>query len=278
MGLFDRKKADDQQKQQPASTPAATGAFSQALARRQQGNSLQAIKGPERPDVAAIQGAVARREEMAKNNNKGICFVIDATGSREHSWREAQQMQARMFDALKEYKDLSIGVISYGGNRIDNLGWFNNADSAKRKMAEVRCEGGATQIVDSLEMASQGNKGKAPSSVILVGDAFEEDFGRLERTASLLKLRGVKVYAFVEGDIPEAATAFKMVADITGGVFKKFGEDLSLSDLVVAAAVYDTGGKEALQQLANKGDKGAKEMLQLTSGSASSQSRPKFGR
>jgi hypothetical protein len=245
--------------------------FSKALVLKKTGNALQSTTPPARPDLAAVQNALAKREEtVAKNGNKGICFVIDATASRQACWIEAQKIQARMFDALKSYKDISVGVISYGGMKVSHLGWFQDAEKAKGKMANVVCVGGQTQIAESLKGAAAGEKDRPPSSVILVGDAFEEDFEDLKKVASLLKLRGIKVYAFLDGSDPAAAEAFRMVASMTGGVFKNFGDnvDLGLGDLAVAAAVYDTGGRAALQELAAAGNKGAKEMLSLTTGAA----------
>lgn len=243
--------------------------LSKALTLRNNGgSSLQKAPPPQRPNIAALQKAVAQRAPVPEKRNKGICFVIDATASRSGSWREAQNIQGKMFDALKAHSDAAIGIICHRGSKVEHLGWFTDAASAKRSMAEIECIGGNTRVVPSLRKALSGNDGKPPSSVILVGDCFEEDERDMKEAAAQLKAGGVKVYAFLEGDDPTAANAFRTVAEITGGIFKKFGEsmDLNLGDLAVAAAVYDTGGRAALQQLAATGNKGAKELLLLAPG------------
>ncbi len=225
--------------------------------------SVTNTEGPRQSNLAAVQQAVEKSTAIvtaaAENNRKGICFVIDATGSRQHSWEEAQKIQASMFEALKATENMNIGIICHRGQQVEHLGWFNNADSAKNAMRKIDCVGGNTRIVASLQKALDGRE-RTPSSVMLVGDAFEEDIEQLSKAVAVLKSKGVKVYAFLEGNDPAAEQAFRLAARVTDGVFKKFGDRLdgSLTDLCVAAAVFDTGGKPAFDRLLAAGHAGAK--------------------
>jgi hypothetical protein len=131
-------------------------------------------------------------------------------------------------------------------------------------MANVSCEQGHTRIVSSLQEALKGSGGKPPSLVIMVGDCFEEELYDLEKVAGDAKASKVKIYAFLEGSDPRGAQAFQRAAEITGGIFKRFGEDFDgagLADLCIAAATLDMGGIDAFRKLVKEGDKGAQALL-----------------
>ncbi len=74
---------------------------------------------------------------------------------------------------------------------------------------------------------------------------------------------GVPAFMFHEGDDPRAAAMFCDVARLTKGVYARFdaGAAKQLRELLMAAAIYATGGAVALRAHAHK--KGG-EVLRLS--------------
>ena len=181
-----------------------------------------------------------------------IGFLIDATASREHTWEQAQTIQAKMFKAVSGLKAVSLRLVYFGDNRLTALGWENNPNSVARHMAAVRCHAGLTQIIEGLQsFINEGPEEKA-AAIILIGDCFEENSGQAERAAILLKEKGIKLFSFIEGDDPTAQFVFRRLSEITGGKFARFGSDLPLSDLCEGVALLASGGEKALGRLKNK--------------------------
>ncbi len=240
--------------------------LSGALARRDGTAPALATQGPQGASIDAVRRAVSistasantayNDAARAREHLSGICFVIDATGSRQHSWQQAQRTQAEMFDAVKSAGNLKLSIVCHRGNRVSDLGTFATPADAKRSMAAVSCEAGNTEIIGSLKAAM----GKKPSTIIMIGDCFEENFGDLQQVCSKLAAEQIRVYAFVEGNDPNGQHAYKMAADLTGGIFQPFGSGLDLSDLCVAAAVFDVGGQQAFDKLIASGHAGAKAL------------------
>jgi hypothetical protein len=199
--------------------------------------------------VSAQRGGPAlsmmKTEQVAK-----LAFVIDATGSRSETWKQAQRIQARMFQAVQRSGRLLANVIYFQGRRTIAAiaeDFTDDVEVLVRGMRSVRCMSGQTQIHDSLQLAHE----LGATAIILVGDAYEDDGEALELFAK--QLRGVPIFAFLEGDDPEAERAFRRLAAVTGGAFAIFGgADLDLGELVTAAATYAVGGASALAQLANQ--------------------------
>ncbi len=99
-------------------------------------------------------------------------------------------------------------------------------------------------------------------ALVYVGDCFEEHPDAVAKAAAALALRGVPAFMFHEGDDPTAAECFKEVARLTKGVYARFdaGAARQLRDLLIAAAVYATGGEVALRDY---GDKVGGDVLRL---------------
>ena len=47
--------------------------------------------------------------------NGGLIFALDATMSRQHTWDQAQQIQASMFDAVGKTGGLDIQLVYFRG-------------------------------------------------------------------------------------------------------------------------------------------------------------------
>jgi hypothetical protein len=177
-----------------------------------------------------------------------LCFVIDATESRARTWKAAQKIQAQMFRVAQRSGNLLAQIIYFRGT--DTIAavtddWASSADVLVTKMAKVECRSGQTQILRSLCVARE----LGSTAMVLIGDAFEECPEALELRAEQFGNAGIPIFTFLEGDDPEATLAFSRLAEMTGGAFAVFGDDLDLGDLVTAAAAYATGGTEALARL-----------------------------
>lgn len=242
------------------------GGLGNALAKR---DGLPSIARPQTVNISKVGDVINRSAETAQKimqdemtRRGGLRFVIDATASREHSWKEAQQIQRRMFEALNEVSGIEIGIMCHRGGNMEDLGWFKSGSAAASAMADIGCRSGSTQIIPCLNNAGKTKKHE-PATIILVGDCFEEKMNGLEQVAQKFIKSKTKVYAFLEGENEKAKQAFQYISEATGGVFKKFGDkmDVSLNDLCVAAAVFDMGGVNAYNKLLANGHKGAQLLL-----------------
>ena len=198
----------------------------------------------------AFSRAMKRLKERGRAVRIG--FVIDATASRSGTWETAQTTQARMFRAVAGLRSLSLRLIHYGGNTLTDHGWSNDPRALAAAMAKVRCESGLTQILEALSVFIDGPAEQRTNAVILIGDSFEEDAQKAQALALVLKTKGIKVFAFLEGEDWTAETVFRRFADITGGLFVRLGEELPLADLCEGVALLTADGKRGLKHLGNR--------------------------
>jgi hypothetical protein len=206
-----------------------------------------AIQKPTEKGANAL-AKVSQRMTEKKTGNIG--FIIDATGSRQSAWVEAQKVQRKMFEKAGGTGNMQLRLVHFGGDTVTDHKWHRESDTVAGIMAEVVCCPGMTQIVPSLMRFIDDETQTEADSIILVGDSFEEDMASLIKAAEALKAKRIKVYAYLDGKSIEAEEAFRKLAEITGGSFAKFGANMPLEDLVVGAAVMTLGGKGALQKLA----------------------------
>ena len=191
------------------------------------------------------------KERAALKRGVRIGFLIDATASREHTWEQAQTIQAKMFHSASGLTALKLRLVYFGGNRITKHGWNDNERGVAAHMAAVRCSAGLTQIIEGLEAFIDEKPENRAGAIILIGDCFEEDSAIAAKTAALLKAKNIKVFSFIEGEDWTAHSVFKNLATITGGKFAKFGDDLPLDDLCEGVALMTYGGEKALTRLKN---------------------------
>ena len=205
-------------------------------------------------------GFLAKSQKtQIKNQEKiAIAFLFDATSSREDSWASAQKIQTEMIaEYAKSGANVEVGIIVHRG-KVQTVGWFQDAQEAARTMADVTCKFGCTKIEKGLEEALKSPSNLKPKAVVMVGDCCEEEHGDIGRAALYLKRQGIPVHAFHEGSNTNGEHVYKMVSSLTGGVFAKFGSNMSLRDLIKPLFVHTVHGKEAFQDMVNRGDQGAK--------------------
>ena len=209
------------------------------------------ISRSSRAEIDAFLNKVAATPIAKQTAGRGrLMFALDATASRELTWDQACHIQGEMFQATAGLGGLDIQLVYYRGfAEFYASPWLNNSDMLLETMTAVRCLGGYTQIHKVLQHALQESKRKKVNALVFVGDCMEENLDALCDLAGQLALQGVPMFIFHEGTDAVAATAFRQIAQITGGACCPFDVNSAqqLKDLLSAVAVYAAGGQKALQ-------------------------------
>lgn len=205
---------------------------------------MQLVKTMGKSLTRAVARAKADRQRVR------IGFIVDATASRDAAWEQAQTVQGRMFQAVAGLGRVSLRLVHFGGSALTDHGWSEDTSRLAARMAAVRCRQGLTQVLPALRaFVDDGEKADA---VILVGDAFEEEPDEALLLCQALRMRGIKVFAFFEGDLQAAEDQFRLIAETTGGRFARLGDDLPLADLCEGVALLAAGGENAVRRLTNE--------------------------
>lgn len=212
-----------------------------------------------RQDVAEFLNKVSSMPRVRPMANRGrLIFAMDATASREHSWRRACQIQGKMFDVSDALGGLDIQLCYYRGfNTFNTSDWCGDSATLRRQMAAVDCLSGHTQIRRILRHTLDETKKEKVNAVVFVGDCMEEDQSSLYRLAGEIALLNIPIFIFHEGDEPVAAATFRKIAKLTNGAYCYFNAQSAdqLRTLLEAVAVYAAGGRKALENFSRqKGD------------------------
>jgi hypothetical protein len=191
----------------------------------------------------------------AQHAGKGrLVFAMDATASRRPAWDEAQRIQADMFRATADLGGLDIQLVFFRGlGECKASGWVSEADRLLRLMRQVECVGGHTQIERVLNHTlAEARDGKV-NALVYVGDCLEENPDDIAVRAGELGLMGVPIFAFQEGQEPNAKACFQEMAKLTRGAYCAFDRSSAavLRQLLSAVAVYAAGGFRALEDYAS---------------------------
>ena len=192
---------------------------------------------------------------VASDELTHIMFGMDATASREPTWDHASHIQHEMFNAVATHRSLAVQMCFYRGFRELKTSQFcQSADELSRLMSQVRCQGGHTQILRLLNHAAKTHRQTGLRAVIFVGDAIEEKVDDLCAKAGELGLKNLPLFLFQEGQDPGVTRTFKAMAKLSGGAFAPFDLNSSgqLKRLLAGVAAYATGGRSALNALAQK--------------------------
>ena len=192
--------------------------------------------------VAATPAPVAGRGRLM--------FAMDATASRAPTWDTACQIQGEMFKETAALGGLEVQLVFYRGfGECRTSNWVTDSKALVRRMTQVYCLGGHTQIGRVLDHAIKETAKKKVNALVFVGDCMEEDVDHLCHLAGELGLLGVPVFVFHEGDEPIAANAFKQIARLSNGAYCSFdmASAHQLRELLAAVAVYAAGGRRALE-------------------------------
>ncbi len=187
-----------------------------------------------------------------------LMFAIDATASRQPTWDTACHLQREMFDAANRHASLSVQLCYYRGfNRFHASRWVSDSAALGREMTRVQCEGGHTQIARLLRHALAEHRSRQVRALVFIGDAMEENGEELCRLAGECGMRGLPLFLFQEGDLPEVTRTFGRMARLSGGAHASFnaGSPGTLAALLGAVASYASGGRQALEKTGGEGAK-----------------------
>ncbi|MFM9847242.1 MAG: VWA domain-containing protein [Hyphomicrobiaceae bacterium] len=193
-----------------------------------------------------------------------LIFAMDATMSRQPTWDMALALQADMFKAVKTVGGLDIQLVYFRGTGECRASkWVGDPDALARLMTSVECHGGYTQIGKVLAHARQESEKRKVNALVYVGDCMEEEPDGLCGRAGELALLGVPVFLFQEGRDARAERTFHEIARVTKGAWCRFdaGSATQLRELLMAVAVYATGGHRALEQLEGPARRGRRLLL-----------------
>lgn len=213
---------------------------------------------PARSSRAEVADFIAKLKSLptVKSGRRGrLIFAMDATASREPSWDQAMRIQGEMFTTAAGLGGLDVQLVWYRGLReFETSPWVSDSAALLRRMTEVRCAAGETQIVSVLRHAIDETRRQRVNAVVFVGDCMEESIDTLCQLAGELGLLGVPVFVFHEGGEPVARRAFEEVARLTKGAYCPFDAHSAdmLRDLLAAVAAFAAGGLAALEDLGRR--------------------------
>ena len=201
-------------------------------------------------DVEAFLARVRETPAPVAADGRGrLVLAMDATMSRQHSWDQAQAIQADMFSEAGRVGGLDVQLVYFRGHAECRASkWSSDTQSLARLMGGIRCMGGRTQILRVLKhLRAEAGAGKV-NACVYVGDALEEGIDDLAAVAGEIGLLGVPVFMFQEGQDPQAEAGFREIARLTRGAYFRFGHESAkiLRELLTAVAVYAAGGYKAL--------------------------------
>lgn len=221
--------------------------------------------GAKQAEIDAFLRQVAAAPAAVTAGGTGrLIFALDATASRQPTWDQACHIQAEMFAEVASLGGLSIQLCYFRGfGEFEATPWLGDGQALIRRMTEVACLSGKTQIARVLRHAAAEASKTRVNALVYVGDCMEEDEDALGDLAGRLGLLGVPAFVFQEGAEPRARRAFQDIARLTRGAYMSFDASSAkmLRDLLKAVAVYAAGGRKALTHYAETaGD----EVLRLT--------------
>lgn len=190
----------------------------------------------------AITEVVARQPRLL--------FAVDATASRQPTWNSARKLQQEMFRATAELGSLSVQLCYYRGFREFSASpWLTDSAELARRMGEVRCEGGHTQIKRLLQHTLEEHRNTPIRAAVFIGDALEESPDSLCDLAGQCGMRGVPLFLFQEGYNSLVQRTFRDMAKLSKGAWARFDANSAhtLAELLGAVARYAAGGVTALE-------------------------------
>jgi len=205
-------------------------------------------------DIDAFLGRAAKLPSLALAKGR-LIFAIDATMSRQPTWTKATAIQSDMFEVAQAIGGLAVQLVYFRGRgEFRASDWTASPTVLANRMRDVRCSSGFTQLCRVLSHAAAEASRTKVGALVYVGDAFEESADEAAAEAGRLALLGVPAFMFHEGDDPHAGAVFRDIARLTKGVYARFdsGAAKHLRDLLMAAAIYATGGAVALREHAKK--------------------------
>jgi hypothetical protein len=200
-------------------------------------------------EVDAFLAKAARVPALSQVKGR-LIFAIDATMSRQPTWDRAANIQSEMFSVADGVGGLAVQLVYFRGfNEFRASEWTTSPPALAKRMREVTCSSGGTQLCHVLTHAIAEARQTKVGALVYIGDCFEENADAAVTEAAKLSLLGVRAFMFHEGHNPSAEVVFREIARLTHGVYACFdaGAARQLRELLTAAAVYAAGGQPALK-------------------------------
>jgi len=204
---------------------------------------------------------IQRDRDALSNQQVNLIFALDATASREQGWTVSRLIQDSMFSAAQQAgPNILVKLVSYSGltqtGQLIGTDWTNNSFVLDRKMDEIRCVGGNTQIEKVFQLALSESCERRVHGLVLVGDSCEEDGAKLQRLAAELKKKDIKFFLFDDGERStsrhhETFPIFRTITEAAAGAYEPFnlGSPDVLGDYLKAAVIFSTGNEMAIDML-----------------------------
>ncbi len=226
-----------------------------------------------RSDSTQIDAFVdrVRRTPVATGHRHGrLLFALDATASRQPTWDQATAIQSQMFQQAGLIGSLEIQLAYYRGyGEFYASPWISDSRELLTTMTSVQCRGGLTQLQRLLRHAVEETGRRKVQAMVFVGDCMEENVDQVCHQAGELGLAGTPVFLFQEGRDPGAENTFREIARLTRGAWCPFDSHSAeqLKQLLTAVAVYASGGRRALDSLAQRSGSVLRQLTRQLPGS-----------
>jgi hypothetical protein len=184
---------------------------------------------------------------VTDNPRAKLLFAFDATSSREAAWATSTALTDALLGALPGQLDVALAV--HGGSKVHTFTRFESDASKLRDLAAgVRCKAGTTCLLEILARVLEYGD---VSTVVYVGDVFEESKRRGRKLAGELAARNVRLIILHDAGLAGYSGDAEIFAEMTartGGCVLPFDASASpqLRDLLSAVAVLAVGGTPML--------------------------------
>ena len=175
-----------------------------------------------------------------------LIFGLDATASREAAMGTAIALTDALLVALPGELDVALAV--HGGGKVHTFTRFeSDANRLRDRAAAVRCKAGYTRLLDILSPALEI---EGVTTVVYIGDTFEESERRARKIATALASRKIRLIILHDTTSGTAggAAIFAEMAVLTSGCVLPFDASAlpKLRELLSAVAVLAVGGTTML--------------------------------
>lgn len=204
----------------------------------------------EKKSVSEFLHIAKSRTSQAVSENR-LIFAMDATASRESTWDLASKLHGELFTTARR-NNLAIQLVYYRGfNDFFASSWSSSPEDLLSKMQDVRCRGGATQIVRLMKHIREQASAAKTKAAVFIGDCCEENPEEIFPYAGELALFRMPLFIFQEGHDPTAKQIFSVMAERSGGAHVPFtpGSAKELADLLGAVSAYATSGTEGVRKI-----------------------------
>jgi len=209
-------------------------------------------KRKEETSIDAFLDQVNQLPQKRTEESGKLIFAMDATASRKPTWGIACDLQGQMFANTKALGGLQVQLVYFRGfQECKASKWVSESARLLRLMSSVSCLAGRTQIERVFKHAlAEVRSGSEVNALVYVGDCMEESVDKLGDLAGQLKLSGVPVFIFQEGNDPVARDAFRQLAVLSGGAHSSLDRHSAkqLAELLNAVAIFAAGGRKAFDE------------------------------